>query len=60
MEIIEEKRNAGMKVLHINSYYSGSKFYKNLYNQQVNTGLGICYDNNCTGFLGLKNYFRTE
>lgn len=49
-----------MKVLHINSYYSGSKFYKNLYNQQVNTGLGICYDNNCTGFLGLKNYFRTE
>lgn len=30
-----------MKVLHINSYYSGSKFYKNLYDQQVNTGLDI-------------------
>jgi glycosyltransferase involved in cell wall biosynthesis len=41
LEIIEEKRNAGMKVLHINSYYSGSKFYKNLYDQQVNTGLDI-------------------
>lgn len=41
MEIIDEKRNAGMKILHINSYYSGSKFYKNLYDQQVNTGLDI-------------------
>lgn len=30
-----------MKILHINSYYSGSKFYKNLYDQQVNTGLDI-------------------
>ena len=30
-----------MKVLHINSYYSSSKFYKNLYDQQVNTGLDI-------------------
>jgi glycosyltransferase involved in cell wall biosynthesis len=30
-----------MKILHINSYYNGSKFYKNLYDQQVNTGLDI-------------------
>lgn len=30
-----------MKVLHINSYYRVSKFYKNLYDQQVNTGLDI-------------------
>lgn len=30
-----------MKVLHINSYYCGSKFYKNLYDQQVNAGLDI-------------------
>lgn len=41
MEIVKEKRNTGMKILHINSYYSGSKFYKNLYDQQVNTGLDI-------------------
>ncbi|GAA5415784.1 D-inositol-3-phosphate glycosyltransferase [Paraliobacillus ryukyuensis] len=30
-----------MKVLHINSYYSGSKFYKNLYDQQEKKGLDI-------------------
>lgn len=30
-----------MKILHINSYYSGSKFYKNLYDYQVNNGLEI-------------------
>ncbi|NMA83794.1 MAG: glycosyltransferase family 4 protein [Epulopiscium sp.] len=30
-----------MKILHINSYYSGSKFYKNLYDYQVNNGLDI-------------------
>ncbi|SCZ81396.1 glycosyltransferase family 4 protein [Acidaminobacter hydrogenoformans] len=30
-----------MKTLHINSYYCGSKFYRNLYDQQVNTGLDI-------------------
>ncbi|MED4351109.1 glycosyltransferase family 4 protein [Schinkia azotoformans] len=30
-----------MKVLHINSYYSGSKFYKNLYDKQVEYGLDI-------------------
>src|SRR5665648_1101837 len=28
-----------MKVLNINSYYSGSKFYKNLYDQQEKNGL---------------------
>lgn len=30
-----------MKILHINSYYSGSKFYKNLYEYQVKNGLDI-------------------
>lgn len=30
-----------MKILHINSYYSVSKFYKNLYNKQKNNGLDI-------------------
>ncbi|KRG15756.1 hypothetical protein ACA30_04000 [Virgibacillus soli] len=30
-----------MKVLHINSYYSTSKFYKNLYDNQVKDGLDI-------------------
>jgi glycosyltransferase involved in cell wall biosynthesis len=30
-----------MKILHINSYYSGSKFYKNLYDYQVKNGLDI-------------------
>lgn len=30
-----------MKILHINSYYKGSKFYKNLYDYQVNSGLDI-------------------
>ncbi|WP_051237888.1 glycosyltransferase family 4 protein [Lacticigenium naphthae] len=31
----------GMKILHINSYYNGSKFYKNLYDQQKKMGLDI-------------------
>lgn len=30
-----------MKVLHINSYYSGSSFYKNIYDEQINNGLDI-------------------
>jgi glycosyltransferase involved in cell wall biosynthesis len=30
-----------MKILHINSYYSGSKFYKNLFDYQVKNGLDI-------------------
>lgn len=30
-----------MKILHINSYYSTGKFYKNLYNKQVEGGLDI-------------------
>lgn len=30
-----------MKILHINSYFSVSKFYKNLYDKQVNSGLNI-------------------
>ena len=30
-----------MKILHINSYYSGSKFYKNLYESQNNMGFDI-------------------
>lgn len=30
-----------MRVLHINSYYSGSKLYKNLYDQQEKNGLDI-------------------
>jgi glycosyltransferase involved in cell wall biosynthesis len=30
-----------MKILHINSYYGGSKFYKNLFDYQVNYGLDI-------------------
>lgn len=30
-----------MKILHINSYYSGSKFYKNLYDKQMHSGLDI-------------------
>jgi glycosyltransferase involved in cell wall biosynthesis len=30
-----------MKILHINSYYSTSKFYKNLYENQIKSGLDI-------------------
>lgn len=30
-----------MEVLHINSYYNGSMFYKNLYDKQVENGLDI-------------------
>lgn len=30
-----------MKILHINSYYSGGKFYKNLYDKQIEKGLDI-------------------
>ncbi|QRN85484.1 glycosyltransferase family 4 protein [Clostridia bacterium] len=30
-----------MKILHINSYYNGSIFYKNLYDQQEKNGLDI-------------------
>ncbi|WP_339316206.1 glycosyltransferase family 4 protein [Oceanobacillus sp. FSL W7-1304] len=30
-----------MKILHINSYFNGSKFYKNLYDKQVQNGLDI-------------------
>ena len=30
-----------MKVLHINSYFNGSKFYKNLYDQQKKEGIEI-------------------
>lgn len=30
-----------MKVLHINSYYGSSKFYKNLYKNQIKNGLDI-------------------
>ena len=30
-----------MKVLHINSYYNGSIFYKKLYDKQINNGLDI-------------------
>lgn len=30
-----------MKVLHINSYYSCSSFYKNLYDKQIESGLDI-------------------
>lgn len=30
-----------MDILHINSYYGSSKFYKNLYNQQAKDGLDI-------------------
>ena len=30
-----------MKILHINSYYSTSKFYKNLYENQIKSELDI-------------------
>ncbi|MGI5901088.1 MAG: glycosyltransferase family 4 protein [Desulfitobacteriia bacterium] len=30
-----------MKILHLNSYYNGSSFYKNLYDKQVEQGLKI-------------------
>ncbi|WP_404292790.1 glycosyltransferase family 4 protein [Cytobacillus kochii] len=30
-----------MKVLHINSYFNGSRFYKNLYNKQVEKGIDV-------------------
>lgn len=30
-----------MKILHINSYYNGSFFYKNLYDKQIEEGLDI-------------------
>jgi len=30
-----------MKILHINSYYSASRFYKNLYDKQIANGLDI-------------------
>lgn len=29
------------KILHINSYYTASKFYKNLYDKQKEQGLDI-------------------
>ncbi len=31
----------GMKILHINSYYSNSLFYKNLFENQIKKGLDI-------------------
>ena len=31
-----------MKLLHINSYYSISKFYKNLYDEQVKSNIDLC------------------
>ncbi len=34
------KRNL-MKILHINSYYSSSSFYKNLFDKQIENGLDI-------------------
>ncbi|MBO0991442.1 glycosyltransferase family 4 protein [Bacillus sp. SD088] len=40
MEIIKNG-SASMRVLHINSYYSTSRFYKNLYDKQVRDGIGI-------------------
>jgi glycosyltransferase involved in cell wall biosynthesis len=40
LEIIVGKE-IGMKVLHINSYYSGSSFYKNLYDKQIEYGLDL-------------------
>lgn len=30
-----------MKILHLNSYYSDGKFYKNLYDQQIKDGIDI-------------------
>src|SRR5699024_8264901 len=30
-----------MKILHINSYFNGSKFYKNFYEKQIEMGLNI-------------------
>lgn len=30
-----------MKILHVNSYYNGSEFYKNFYDEQVTRGLDI-------------------
>lgn len=30
-----------MKILHINSYYGASNFYKNLYDKQIERGLDI-------------------
>src|SRR5690625_2946202 len=30
-----------MKILHINSYFNGSRFYKNLYDKQIEKGLKI-------------------
>ncbi len=45
-----------MKVLHINSYYSKSYFYKNLYDKQVQNGININvfvpvdYSFNCSSF----------
>jgi len=41
LEIIICKRNIAMKILHINSYYSTSKFYKNLYENQIKSELDI-------------------
>lgn len=37
----KKERNIGMKILHINSYYSVSRFYKNLYDEQLKSGLDI-------------------
>ena len=34
-------KEINMKVLHINSYYVGSNFYKNLYDKQKELGLDI-------------------
>jgi len=37
----KHRRDNDMRILHINSYYSVSKFYKNLYDKQVKSGLDI-------------------
>lgn len=33
--------NENLKILHINSYYSKSLFYKNLFDRQVNSGMNV-------------------
>lgn len=50
-----------MKLLHINSYYGSSLFYKNLYDQQRRSGIDISVyvpvSNDCdTGSLSLGEY----
>ncbi len=41
MEIVNGEEKNDVKILHINSYYNGSTFYKNLFDYQLKNGLDL-------------------